>query len=229
MPDSETFDAFYARTVWNVTSQMHALAGDDGTADHAIREAYARAYQQWYQVSGYHDTEGWVLATAKDAYERRRAEAGGLSRSAAAQDTDSGTWPGIYRPVAQPDRGGGQGQPLADPDATVAPAWRSGAEAGGSTSSGTPGNFPAARGYRADGGTAPGGVTVGSAQTADLESRPAGADRPGPDGLIQDGVSGRPRRGAPGRNGLGGWSSRLGSGSNRAGGKPNRADGRPSG
>ncbi len=184
MPDSETFDAFYARTVWNVTSQMHALAGDDGTADHAIREAYAKAYQQWYQVSGYRDTEGWVLATAKDAYERRRAEAGGLSRSAAAQDTDSGTWPGIYRPVAQPDRGGGQhgggqGQPLADPDATVAPAWRSGAEAGGSPSSGTPGNFPAARGYRPDGGIAPGGVTEGSAQTADLESRPAGLDGPG--------------------------------------------------
>ena len=32
MPDAETFDAFYARTVWNVTSQMHALAEGDGAA-----------------------------------------------------------------------------------------------------------------------------------------------------------------------------------------------------
>ena len=76
MPDPESFDAFYGRTVWSLTSQMHELAGDDGLADHAIREAYAKAYQQWYQVSGYSDPEGWVLATARDAYERRSAEAG---------------------------------------------------------------------------------------------------------------------------------------------------------
>ncbi|MGH3302260.1 MAG: hypothetical protein ACRDOK_11360, partial [Streptosporangiaceae bacterium] len=72
MPDSESFDAFYARTVGNVTSQMHALAGDDSAADHAIREAYARAYQQWYEIAGYPDTEGWVLGVAREAYQRRR-------------------------------------------------------------------------------------------------------------------------------------------------------------
>ena len=75
MPDSESFDAFYARTVWNVTSQMHALAGGDGVADHAIREAYARAYQQWYEISGFRDAEAWVLNVAKTAYERRLQEA----------------------------------------------------------------------------------------------------------------------------------------------------------
>ena len=48
----ETFDAFYARTVSTVTSQMHALAVGDPQADDAIREAYARAYQQWFEVSG---------------------------------------------------------------------------------------------------------------------------------------------------------------------------------
>ena len=71
----ESFDAFYARTVGNVTSQMHALAGGDSAADHAIREAYARAYQQWYEVAGFLDAEQWVLNIAKDAYERRRPEA----------------------------------------------------------------------------------------------------------------------------------------------------------
>src|SRR5580658_5704344 len=75
MPDVETFDAFYARTVWNVTSQMHALADGDGAADHAIREAYARAYQQWYEISVFPDTEGWVLRAAQDAYQRRRPDA----------------------------------------------------------------------------------------------------------------------------------------------------------
>ena len=55
MSPPETFDAFYARTAWSVTSQMHSMTGQDSAADHAVREAYARAYQQWYEVSGYHD------------------------------------------------------------------------------------------------------------------------------------------------------------------------------
>ncbi|HUA40391.1 MAG TPA: hypothetical protein VMA32_02410 [Streptosporangiaceae bacterium] len=122
MPDSETFDAFYARTVWSVTSQMHELAGDDGLADHAIREAYARAYQQWYQVSGYGDTEEWVLSTAREAYERRRAEAGLDRHAPAAEAADSGTWPGIYRPRPDPARAAAADadQRALDPDATVA-------------------------------------------------------------------------------------------------------------
>ncbi len=122
MPDSETFDAFYARTVWRVTTQMHELAGDDGLADHAIREAYAKAYQQWYQVSGYRDSEEWVLATATEAYERRRAEAGADHHPGPAQIADSGTWPGIYRPRTDAgDRADAdQDQPARDPDATVA-------------------------------------------------------------------------------------------------------------
>lgn len=122
MPDSETFDAFYARTVWRVTTQMHELAGDDGLADHAIREAYAKAYQQWYQVSGYRDSEEWVLATATEAYERRRAEAEADHHPGVAQIADSGTWPGIYRPRTDAgDRADAdQDQPALDPDATVA-------------------------------------------------------------------------------------------------------------
>jgi hypothetical protein len=122
MPDSESFDAFYGRTVWSITSEMRELAGNDGLADHAIREAYAKAYQQWYQVSGYSDPEGWVLATAKDAYERRRGEAGADVGDAAAQAEDSGTWPGIYRPrpgAASRDAADPY-QARFDPDATLA-------------------------------------------------------------------------------------------------------------
>lgn len=108
MREPETFDAFYARTVSGVTSQMHALAGGDPQADHAIREAYARAYQQWYEVSGYRDPESWVLDIAREAFERRRSQEPG-----APQAPESGTWPGIYRPRA------GAGSRPADPEATV--------------------------------------------------------------------------------------------------------------
>jgi len=61
VPELQTFDAFYAATVQGVTRKMHDLAGDDPKADHAIREAYAQAYQQWFEVSGYRDAEGWVF------------------------------------------------------------------------------------------------------------------------------------------------------------------------
>jgi len=212
MPDSETFDAFYARTVWSVTSQMHELAGDDGAADHAIREAYAKAYQQWYQVSGYRDSEGWVLATAKDAYERRRAEAGG-GRRATAKARDSGTWPGFFRPVGQSGRNDGpQGQPFADPDGTLAPPRRgwagkrgtsaatpggaaamgnypaAGAMAGDAlTGNGTPGGTALARGT-ADGPTAWYGQVSGTvAPTSELGSGGGGSYGPGPYGLPPDG------------------------------------------
>ncbi len=208
MPDSETFDAFYARTVWNVTSQIRALAGNDGTADHAIREAYAKAYQQWYQVSGYRDPEGWVLATATDAYERRSAEAVGLSRDYATRGTDSGTWPGIYRPVAEPgpiggqhnggqsgigEHGAGQGEPLADPDATVAPSWRPSPEVGGSPGgAGATGLGPDGPGPDGPGPDGP------------------GPDGPGPDGLRSDGLGSGQRPRAPGRSGLGGRPNQPG-------------------
>jgi len=102
MPDSESFDAFYARTVWSVTNRMHALADGDGAADHAIREAYARAYQQWYEISAYPDTEGWVLAVAKEAYQRRRPGAAVPAREPAGTGHDPLSWPGMFRPAAGP-------------------------------------------------------------------------------------------------------------------------------
>jgi hypothetical protein len=111
----ESFDAFYARTVGNVTSQMHALAGGDGAADHAIREAYARAYQQWYEVAGFRDSEEWVLTAAREAYQRRRPEAAPVIREEST-GYDSLSWPGLYRsaPVQA------EVQPSAEPSDHVA-------------------------------------------------------------------------------------------------------------
>ncbi len=225
MPASETFDAFYARTVWSVTNQMHELAADDPNADHAIREAYAKAYQQWYQVSGYPDPQAWVLTTARAAYERRRAAAG-LNRRPSAQSSESRTGRERYLPPAQP--GGGQGQPLAGPDGTIAGPWRNGAGAGriDGTGASTPGTVPAPPNYPAPGamsggsGSPAGGkptavIAAGAAATADQANHRAGwlgvASEPGraggqtsADGLGPD----EPGRGglgsgAPGRNGLG--------------------------
>lgn len=174
MAASETFDAFYARTVWSVTNQMHELAADDPNADHAIREAYAKAYQQWYQVSGYPDPQAWVLTTARAAYERRRAAAG-LNRRPSAQSSEPRAGRERYLPPAQ--RGAGQGRPLADPDATIAGPWRNGAGRIDGTSSETPASTSAAAAW-------PG---------------PADSEKPGSDGLGSD----RLGNGAPQVRGLG--------------------------
>jgi hypothetical protein len=115
MSQSESFDAFYARTSWNVTSQVHALTGEDPLADHAIREAYAKAYQQWYEVSAYPDPEAWVLDVANDAYQRRLAAAAAQSDPAPPTGHDPLSWPGMFR-SARPGA-----QPRSDPDATVGP------------------------------------------------------------------------------------------------------------
>ncbi len=116
MTAPETFDAFYARTAWNVTSQMHSVTGQDSDADHAVREAYARAYQQWYEVSGYRDPEAWVLNVAEEAYHRRRAQAAaaGLGSGPVA-NADPGTWPGIYRPRTVPKQGTTSQDPAGEP------------------------------------------------------------------------------------------------------------------
>jgi hypothetical protein len=141
MPETESFDAFYARTVWNVTSQLHALAGEDSAADHAIREAYARAYQQWYEVSGYRDPEGWVLSVAKDGYQRRRPDGPLTARPASTgpADDDSGTWPGIYRPT--PGRGEAGGEPAdrapASPTYAPGPTWSAAAASVGPAGAGS--------------------------------------------------------------------------------------------
>ncbi len=117
MPDSESFEAFYSRTVGTVTSQMHALAGDDSTADHAIREAYARAYQQWYEIAGYPDTEGWVLAIAKEAFQRRRAMAAGPIRDPARPGHDPLSMPGMFRPAPVRSESAGAGAATVTPPA----------------------------------------------------------------------------------------------------------------
>jgi hypothetical protein len=184
MRDSESFDAFYARTAWNVTSQMHSASGQDTEADHAVREAYAQAYQQWYEVSGVRDPEAWVLNVAQEAYQRRRAQAAATPASQpAAGLPDPATWPGIYRPVPSLPAGtaltggsaaagsaaGESAAAGASPDATLPGATPPGATPPGATlpNAMPPGaTFPVAlpSGTAADGG-APGGGTPGIARS----------------------------------------------------------------
>ena len=171
MPESESFDAFYARTVWNVTSQMHALAGQDSAADHAIREAYAQAYQQWYQIADLPDSESWVLAAAKEAYQRRRPEAAATPTAPTATGRDSFSWPGLYRPRSPAgtpaDPAATIGSPLLGMPATptAGNAGRPAALAGGlaSASAGPPGSDHADRASQGGVGVVPGptnGVTA---------------------------------------------------------------------
>jgi hypothetical protein len=167
MPESESFDAFYARTVWNVTSQMHALADEDGLADHAIREAYARAYQQWYEVSASGNSDAWVLDVAKAAYDRRRAEAGGpRGNGGRAPGHDPLTWPGMFRPAAPA---------TSDPEATLAP--RPTAPASPGTGSPGLGGAVAAGAVAAD-AVAAGTVAAGQPADAPAVGRPMQADVP---------------------------------------------------
>jgi hypothetical protein len=197
VPDSESFDAFYARTVATITSQMHALAGEDSAADHAIREAYARAYQQWYQVASYPDTEGWLLAVAKEAYQRRRPMAAAPLRDGPARaGHDPFSMPGLFRPATARVGSRGTGDTtLAPPAATPAP--------GEPSSWFTP--VPKSPGPAGAGGTGPArGISglfggrargaVNSAATAQL----AGDHPP------TTGHPAEPRQQGPGR--LAGWS-----------------------
>jgi len=190
VPESESFDAFYARTVWSVTSHMHELAGDDSMADHAIREAYARAYQQWYQVAGYHDSEGWVLATARDAYERRRAEAATSGPDPAEKASDSGTWPGIYRPVAKPDAAGQAAAPdgAPDPEATVAPPTDGPQISGQQTGGRTTADRGSGRGAKAAGLLS---GALGSRAAARRDAASVAADGASPQAADDSTVAGR--------------------------------------
>ncbi|MGO8961083.1 MAG: RNA polymerase sigma factor [Streptosporangiaceae bacterium] len=176
MSDSETFDAFYARTAWSVTSRMHSMTGQDSEADHAVREAYARAYQQWYEVSGYRDPEDWVLKVAEEAYERRRARAtvAGLTPDATGT-TDSSTWPGIYRPRS-PRTLGTAGH---DPGAQVGSAQEPPDIGGKGSRALAHGGI--ARSGMADAGTPQGGMALGgTADAAMASSATAGPGVAGP-------------------------------------------------
>jgi TolB protein len=173
MSQSESFDAFYARTSWNVTNQMQALAGGDPLADHAIREAYAKAYQQWYEVSTSADPVAWVLDVAKDAFQRRQAEAAALGSPGSAAGHDPLSWPGMWRPTAAP---------AADPDATLDP--RPGATAGpgaaaGAAAAGALGSGAVAGGANRDAGTSDWFTRSSRGSAVGGDGPPGWPDQPG--------------------------------------------------
>src|SRR5258708_5612346 len=177
---SETFDAFYARTAWNVTSQMHSMTGQDSEADHAVREAYARAYQQWYEVSGYRDPEAWVLKVAEEAFERRSAQAAAAGLElGAGEKADSGTWPGIYRPRSTPKQGPADQSPAAAAASQAGYADQAGIgmSAGAPARSATADGAAAERGARhaADKANAAGGAIDDGGAGPALRSGGAGA------------------------------------------------------
>jgi hypothetical protein len=132
MPDPESFDAFYARSVRSVTSEMRSLTGDPEEAEAAVREAYARAFQQWYEVSGYRDPETWLLDAAREAYRRRIGEGGvggrpgrGPGRSGGQGVGAAGFGFGAAADGSPGERGQGLGQQTPGLDsATWAPATR---------------------------------------------------------------------------------------------------------
>jgi len=184
MPETESFDAFYARTVWNVTSQMHALAGQDSAADHAIREAYARAYQQWYEVSGYRDPEGWVLSVARDGYQRRRPDGPITARapSAGPADDDSGTWPGIYRPL--PTRGPAAADPAdrgpARQTFAPGPTWSAATASGAAAAAGAAGSDASGAGAAGQAGPSGRGLEGQSAGATTALASPVPVGPTGP-------------------------------------------------
>jgi RNA polymerase sigma-70 factor (ECF subfamily) len=64
VPESTSFDQFYATTARRVVAQVCAMVGDLGEAEDAVAEAYARAWQRWHHVAGYADPVAWVRTVA---------------------------------------------------------------------------------------------------------------------------------------------------------------------
>jgi RNA polymerase sigma-70 factor, ECF subfamily len=58
------FDEFYLGSVRKVTAQLVAMLGDQGEAEDAVQEAYARAWQRWDSVSRMDDPVSWVRVVA---------------------------------------------------------------------------------------------------------------------------------------------------------------------
>jgi hypothetical protein len=144
MRESESFDAFYARTVRSVTGEMQSFTRDAEQTEYAVREAYARAFQQWYEVSGFRDAEGWVLDAAKEIFRRHASAAGGAAPSGAAA---RGVAPGgdgpygglIPGPAAVPPHAGPTPGPAAvPPHAGPTPGPAAGLPAAGLPAAGLP-------------------------------------------------------------------------------------------
>jgi RNA polymerase sigma factor (sigma-70 family) len=59
------FDAFYASTHRRVVGQIYAMTGSLHEAEDCTQEAFARAWQQWSNLTGRHgNPEAWVRTVA---------------------------------------------------------------------------------------------------------------------------------------------------------------------
>lgn len=54
------FDEFYRATVGRTLRYAHGVAGDLGTAQDLVQEAYVRAWQRWRTVSSYDHADAWL-------------------------------------------------------------------------------------------------------------------------------------------------------------------------
>lgn len=65
MNGADTFDEFYRGSRQRLFQAVYGMCGDAAEAQDAVQEAYARAWQRWPQVGGYHDPEAWVRTVAR--------------------------------------------------------------------------------------------------------------------------------------------------------------------
>jgi RNA polymerase sigma-70 factor, ECF subfamily len=75
-----TFEAVFADSYHRVVGLVAAVTGDEGRAEDAAQEAFARAYQRWGRVGRLDRPDLWVARVASriaiDQWRRRRRETG---------------------------------------------------------------------------------------------------------------------------------------------------------
>lgn len=65
MPETDSFDAFYAESRQRLFDCLYAVTGNAAEAQDAVQEAFARAWQRWSTVRDYGDPEAWVRTVAR--------------------------------------------------------------------------------------------------------------------------------------------------------------------
>lgn len=79
------FDAFFAEAYPSVVRALGFALGDQGAAEDAAQEAFAKAYRRWSSVSQAERPAAWVYVVAVRDARRRLSRLERLSRRVAAQ------------------------------------------------------------------------------------------------------------------------------------------------